>query len=128
MILRELRRADPRALIVGMNYYVPWVGFWKDGPDGQELARASLPLALDSNAVLDQTYRAAGVPYADVTRAFHAAQFWPRIGGLPLNVALVCRWTWMCTPPPLGPDPHPNAEGYGAIARTFAELLRGRSL
>jgi lysophospholipase L1-like esterase len=124
LILRELRRADPRARIVGMNYYVPWVGFWKDGPEGQALARTALEIALDSNEVVNQTYRAAGVPYADVTRAYHSARFWPRIGGLPLNVALTCRWTWMCAAPPLGPDPHPNAEGYGVIARAFADVLR----
>jgi hypothetical protein len=45
------------------------------------------------------------------------------VGPVPLNVANDCNWTWNCTPPPLGWDPHPNTEGYGVIARAFAHVV-----
>jgi len=44
--------------------------------------------------------------------------------GLPVNVVLVCQGTWMCTPPPLGPDIHPNRLGYFVIALTLAAVLK----
>ncbi len=40
-------------------------------------------------------------------------------GDQPVNVVKICMWTWVCTPPPLGPDNHANAAGYGAIAGAF---------
>jgi hypothetical protein len=43
--------------------------------------------------------------------------------GVPLNVLLVCRWTWMCVPPPVGPNIHANADGYAVIAGAFLAVL-----
>jgi lysophospholipase L1-like esterase len=42
---------------------------------------------------------------------------------VPLNVGLICEWTWICAPAPLGPNNHPNADGYRVIARAFADQL-----
>ena len=39
-------------------------------------------------------------------------------------LGLVCQGTWMCTPPPLGPDIHPNRLGYFVIALTLAAVLK----
>ena len=47
----------------------------------------------------------------------------PGFGTVPLNVARICQWTWVCAPPPLGPNNHANAAGYGVIAATFAAEL-----
>jgi hypothetical protein len=44
-------------------------------------------------------------------------------GEVPLNVARICQWTWVCAPPPLGPDNHANSAGYAVIAATFASVL-----
>ena len=60
--------------------------------------------------------------------AFHADDFItfvsvPGFGDIPLNVALVCQWTWMCAPPPVGPNIHAKAEGYGVIAGAFLAVL-----
>jgi hypothetical protein len=41
----------------------------------------------------------------------------------PLSAHLACEWTLICTPPPLGPDVHPNRQGYGVIAAAFEEVL-----
>ena len=40
--------------------------------------------------------------------------------GLPTNVAAICSLTWMCAPPPVGPNIHANVLGYGLIAATFS--------
>jgi hypothetical protein len=42
---------------------------------------------------------------------------------VPLNVARICQWTWMCAPPPVGPNIHANDAGYHVIADTFAAQL-----
>jgi len=44
-------------------------------------------------------------------------------GVTPLNVALALVWTWMAAPAPRGPDVHPNALGYAAIASAFAKVI-----
>jgi hypothetical protein len=48
----------------------------------------------------------------------------PPFGPVPLNVARLCQWTWVCAPAPLGPDNHANAAGYYAIAEAFAAVLK----
>lgn len=40
-----------------------------------------------------------------------------------MNVALICQWTWECAPPPVGPNEHANAAGYGVIAQAFLAVL-----
>ena len=47
----------------------------------------------------------------------------PGVGEVPLNVARICMWTWVCAPAPLGPDNHANADGYRVIAGAFAAKL-----
>jgi hypothetical protein len=39
---------------------------------------------------------------------------------VPLNVAVICQLTYMCVPPPVGPNIHANRIGYSVIAATFA--------
>jgi lysophospholipase L1-like esterase len=45
------------------------------------------------------------------------------VDGIPFDVARVCSWTWVCAPPPHGPDFHPNTDGYAAIAQALADVL-----
>jgi lysophospholipase L1-like esterase len=113
-ILAELRvAAGPAVPIVGMTYYNPFAVFWFDDP---AYAQAVDDLFAEFNRALAETYADAGVPVADVAGAFHLGEF-------PLSAQLACQWTWICTPPPLGPDIHPNSQGYRVIAAAFERAL-----
>jgi lysophospholipase L1-like esterase len=124
-ILTALRAAAPGVPIVAMNYYNPLVALWLQGPPGQELAQLSAFVAAQFNELLEAVYGFFGVPVADVARAFHADDF-RLIPGieLPVNVVVVCQWTWMCAPAPVGPNVHANRAGYFVIALTLAAALR----
>ena len=119
-ILGTLHAAAPHALIVGMNYYDPLLAAWVYGPNGQALASLSLPLVRGFNQALETIYQALHVPVANVAATFRINN--PQ-GVTPLNVALALVWTWMGAPPPRGPDVHPNALGYAAIASAFAKVI-----
>jgi lysophospholipase L1-like esterase len=120
VILGALHAASPRTLIVGMNYYDPFLAAWVFGPDGQALATLSLPLVRGFNHALETVYQALQVPVANVAATFQINS--PQ-GITPLNVGLALAWTWMGAPPPRGPDVHPNALGYAAIAAAFAKVI-----
>ena len=113
------------APIVGMNYFDALLAAWVFGPVGQQLALDSLPLTLQLNDLLEAVYAQLGVPVANVEAAFHTTD-WSVVPiiGLPKNVLIALTWTWMGAPPPSGPDVHPNAIGYGAIAAAFVQQLR----
>lgn len=87
------------------------------GGQAHGYAMAVSRLFEEFNGVLEETYDGSGVPVADVAGVF-------RVGEFPVSASLACAWTWICTPPPLGPDIHANSEGYGVIAAAFGELVR----
>jgi lysophospholipase L1-like esterase len=118
-VLREA--AGPEVPIVAMNYYNPFVVFWFEDPG---YAMTVNDLFLEFNATLQEVYADFDVPVADVAGAFATADFSldPETG-VPVNVERACAWTWICAPPPFGPDIHPNASGYGVIARAFLDVL-----
>jgi hypothetical protein len=39
---------------------------------------------------------------------------------VPTDVVETCALTWMCDPPPLGHNPHPDDAGYRTIAAAIA--------
>jgi lysophospholipase L1-like esterase len=124
-ILADLRTAaDPDTRIVGMSYYLPELAQWRNGFIGEEIARLSARIASGYSTMLMNAYAKAGVPVADVFGAFDTTNFGdqetvPGLGPLPKNVALLCRWTWECTPSPRGPNQHANQAGYAVIANAF---------
>jgi lysophospholipase L1-like esterase len=120
LILTALHNAAPHTLIVGMNSYDPFLALWITGPTGQALAAASLPIIQGFNQTLAGVFGALHVPVADVAAVFHIDG---TQGVTPLNVTLTLIWTWMSAPPPRGPDVHPNAFGYAAIASAFAKAI-----
>jgi lysophospholipase L1-like esterase len=129
--LAELRAAGgPGLRIMGMNYYNPFLASWLQGAAGQALARQSTDLTVRFNDALEAVYGQAGARVADVERAFASTDFDHLVpldehGQVPRNVARICRWVWMCAPPPQGPNIHARAEGYWVIAAAFAaELVR----
>lgn len=126
VILATLRQhAGPDVPIVGMNYYSPFVTEWFGDP---ALGQAAATLAVVFNDLLEGIYAAAGVPVADVETAFAVTDFTTivelrRVGPVPLSVHNACTLTWMCAPPPRGPDIHANTRGHAVIAEAFATVL-----
>ncbi len=126
--LKMLRAADPSAVITGLNYYVPQLAYWLDGAAGRSLATAQLSVTESMNAALAADYKAATARYANVFSKFKSGDLTdktilPGHGSVPVAVALVCKWTWMCAAPPEGGDEHANKEGYGAIAAAIYAVL-----
>lgn len=115
--------------IVGMNYYNSFLAFWLTGIEGQVLAMESAALLnILNNDVLGVIYDFFSIPVADVAGAFQSNEFATMVElapdfFVPLNVALICQWTYMCVPPPVGPNIHANPTGYGVIAGEFVAVL-----
>jgi lysophospholipase L1-like esterase len=125
-ILRELRQAaGPHTPIVAMNYYDPFLAAWELGSAGQSIALQSLAAATDFNVLLGAIYHAFAVPVAHVAQVFRTYNFLPVPGeNVPVNVFIILAWTYMAAPAPIGPDIHPNAAGYVAIAGAFAAKIK----
>lgn len=124
-ILAALRSAAGKdTLIVGMNYYDPFLAAYELGPAGQTLAAESLTAATGFNTELEGIYQLFAIPVADVAKAFRTSTTTPIPDlNIPVNVFLTLTWTWMAAPAPYGPDIHPNAAGYAVIAGAFAKAL-----
>jgi lysophospholipase L1-like esterase len=122
VILAALREAAGDSVpIVGMNYYDPFAPqAWSQG--GLSALQAQVAGIVAINDALESVYAAAGDPVADVESAFAVTDLRP-VGATPLDVLRECQWTWICAPPPLGPDIHANTDGYGVIARAFETAL-----
>ena len=126
-IVSSLRRAAPDAIIVGVGHYDPYLGDFVRGPAGQAFADESLGVMERLDDTLHAAYEEAGVPVADVASAFAMRDRQlvtrPGLGAVPTDVAQACALTWMCVPPPLGHNPHPDDAGYRSIAAAIAEAV-----
>jgi lysophospholipase L1-like esterase len=128
-IVGQLRAADPHATIVGMTYYDVSLADWLTGSAGQSFATESITISSEFRDLLTGVYRAGGARVADVYTAFRTADMTdhltlPGIGTVPEDVGLLCKWTWMCTPAPQGPNVHANVTGYSVIAQAFLAAIR----
>jgi lysophospholipase L1-like esterase len=129
LILGALRTAAGRGTVIaGMNLYDPFLADYLTGAAGQQVATQSVALAQSFNQLLGHSYRAFGAATADVQDAFSTTDFTtavplPGVGTVPLNVARICEWTWMCAPSPVGPNIHANATGYRRIAAAFERAI-----
>jgi lysophospholipase L1-like esterase len=134
LILGALRHAaGGRVPVAGMNLYDPFLASYLTGTAGQAAARQSVALDESLNQLIAAADQSSGVRTADVQDAFSTADFTHTavLGKVtvPLNVARICQWTWMCAPSPVGPNIHANAAGYRVIAAAFEQaigLLRPR--
>ncbi|MBB4905099.1 GDSL-type esterase/lipase family protein [Actinophytocola algeriensis] len=120
-ILPVLREAAGDAPIVGLTYPDVFLGAWVSAafPDGQNLARQSVPLFRDFfNPVLEAEYEKVDATFADVTAATGAYEPLtettedPAYGPVPAPVAKVCALTYFCE----HTDVHPTPAGHEAIA------------
>jgi lysophospholipase L1-like esterase len=116
---------------IGMAYYDPELANWLKGdPASKTLAKDSIALAQAFNNLLGGVYTSFGAKVADVFTAFHTSAFSARVtlpafGKVPKDVGYICMYTWMCAPPPVGPNIHANVLGYGVIANTFLNTYLG---
>jgi lysophospholipase L1-like esterase len=127
-ILSTLRQAAPAGThLIGVGHYDPFLGDAVRGPAGQAFAQASLGIIVRLNDLLRAAYTQAGIPMADVGAAFELRDTSPvdvpGLGTVPTNVARVCALTWMCAAPPLGPNTHPNDDGYQVVSNAIAAEL-----
>jgi lysophospholipase L1-like esterase len=126
-VLAALRAAGgPAVKIVGVGHYDPYLSSYL-GPGGRAFAAESLEAMERLNDVMRAAYSAADMPMADVARAFDMTSTLAvplaRFGLVPQNVQRTCAFTWRCAPPPLGPNRHPNAAGYRAIADSISDVV-----
>lgn len=124
-IVTRLRAVAPTTTIVGMTYYNPYLAAWLAGPAGKALALQSMQVSAAFNAILTAVYGGGNVAVADVAGSFSSTDLvtqvpLPGVGTVPLAVARICMWTWMCAKS----DIHANAAGYAVIAQAYlAKLL-----
>jgi lysophospholipase L1-like esterase len=129
-ILASVRAAaGPGVPVIGMSYYLPALAEWRSGELGHTIAEVAERLAVAYNDVLDRAYTQVGDTVANVFGTFDTTDFGdpttvPGIGTLPRNVALICKWTWECAPPPRGPNQHANPAGYQVIADAILKAAR----
>jgi lysophospholipase L1-like esterase len=118
--------AGKHVSFIGMNYYDPFLAEWLTGSSGQTLAKESVALSTAFNGVLDGVYTLFGMPAANVASAFQTSDFTltSLLGELvPVNVADICNWTFMCAPAPVGPNIHATDAGYEVLAQAFEQQL-----
>lgn len=119
--------AGPNVHFVGIEYADPFLGYYLDDSDGPAVATETLNAMTLMDNTLAAAYGAAGIPVANVSGAYQSDNDSPvtvaNVGTIPQNVAIACQWTWMCTPPPFGPDDHPNEAGYEIIAKSIVATL-----
>jgi len=125
-VLAALRGAAPSALIIGMNYYDPFLVGLLTAPGGNyfQVAVDSLGFAPNFNSALASVFAKYQVHLADVSAAFQSANMTDvtLIGvsvPVPEDVAVVCELTWVCT---LG-NIHATDNGYALIAQTFLSVI-----
>jgi lysophospholipase L1-like esterase len=129
-IVQKLRQAAGRKVtIVGMTYYDPFLADWVSAPPNQPVAMQSVALSTALNGDLSKAFTGQKLKIADVATAFHTDTPFTTTttlaghGAVPLAVAQICTFTWMCAPAPRGPNIHANTQGYRKIAAVFAAKL-----
>jgi lysophospholipase L1-like esterase len=129
-ILGALRfAAGPPVPIVGMNYYNPYLATWLDPQFGPAFATGTNGILASFNELLEFIYGEYQMPVADVATAFNTDQFAPLVDvdgipfSIPLNVAMVCGYTYLCAPGEMGGNIHPTDAGYGIITQAFLGVL-----
>jgi lysophospholipase L1-like esterase len=128
-ILHALRgAAGDDVRLLGVGAYDPFLADARRGPAGQAFAAASEGVIDRLNATLFDDFTDAGIEMVGIASVIAGAD--PG-GDSPTTspaalAAHTCELTWMCAAHPFGPNIHPNADGYLAIANAIeAKLPRG---
>lgn len=128
-IFDRLRAEGGDVPIATIDYWDPFLAFWLvpdvGGLPGQLIAQLTVPGIVDPLAQMIQTASAAaGATFVDTLATFRTHDFvdtatLPGVGTVPVNVADMCTYSWMCS---YG-DIHLNAAGYGLIADAVEHAL-----
>jgi lysophospholipase L1-like esterase len=129
VILRRLKEAAAAGTpMAGMTLYDPFLQLYLN-PSTRAEALSSVGYAQNVNQGLAEILRHGAFKVARVDTAFKTYDL-SRTGSVagvagpvPVDVANLCKLTWMCAAAPRGPNIHANQAGYGTIARTFATVL-----
>ncbi len=127
-IAAALRAAGKKVTMVGMTYYDPFLADYLQSSSGKTIAAGSVPLDKQVNTNIANAYAAQQFKVADVATTFDTYTPFTTTATykgqtVPLAVARICQWTWMCAPKPKGPNIHANKTGYKQIAKTFKGQL-----
>ena len=127
-ILKSLTLATgPNATLIGVGHYNPFLATAVTDAKNTKFAHASEAVIAQLNSVLKAAYAKYSIPMADVAGSFRTNATTliksSTFGLIPTNVATICASTWMCTPPPYGPNLHPNDAGYRLIARSIMAVM-----
>lgn len=117
-ILSSLRAVAPDVEIVVTSYYNPFLALWFQGPAGQAIAAQSTVLLQQLNAIITDAAAAYDAEVADVATAFRSLDT-TLVGGVPVNVATICRLTLMCT----AFDIHASDAGYAVMGEEIVAAL-----
>ena len=119
--------AGPKVKFIGVGHYDPYIAKSINDPNRADFATWSMHAVRHLDEVMSSVYESFEIPMADVGQDFKIDDTsmvdLTGIGNVPVNVAEVCLLTWMCQPPPLGPNIHPNDAGYQTIAAAIEEQL-----
>jgi GDSL-like Lipase/Acylhydrolase family len=127
-ILAALRAAAaPSVRFVGVGHYDPYLGAYLHGGSAVAFSEDSVAAMERLDGTLHAIYSGAGIPVADVGRAFGITQNEPTdlagVGNVPRNVARTCALTWMCTSASQHARQHPDDAGYQVIAQAIAAAV-----
>jgi lysophospholipase L1-like esterase len=126
-LLGMIRSVAPRLPVLAMNYYDPFLVAWLRGSSGPRTAIGTVALTAGVNGQLEDTYHRYDVRVVSVQDAFATTDLLRTVrtdrGMLPIAVARICSWTWMCAPAPVGPNIHANRQGYQVIADAFWQAI-----
>lgn len=128
LIIQSLKSvAGPGVTFVGLGHYDPYLADELRGATDASFAAHSERAMNRLNGVLRFVYSSEDLPMADVDNYFDGHDDSPTtlagVGVVANNVAHICELTWMCDPPPYGPDFHPNDAGYALIAAAIEAVL-----
>jgi lysophospholipase L1-like esterase len=125
-ILAQLRDAGGDVPMATINLYDALLALWLTPDPGPALAQLSLPVvAQPLAAFVENAYTPFGVTVVDTQAAFQTYDFAdmvnvPGLGPVPVNVASICAYTYICSP---FADVHANPTGNGVIAHAVEAAL-----
>jgi hypothetical protein len=119
--------AGPNVTFIGIGHYDPYLASFLRGIQGRILAANSMPVIRLFNKTLRGVYSSFSIPMVNVNRAFDASNKMANnvtlAASVPESADRICALTWMCQPPPYGPNIHPNDAGYRLMASVISVVL-----